>query len=243
MPRDELVSAGFGDQDLRLRWVGFDLLPQPVNMGLERVGRHPRIIAPDLMQQDLPSDHPLAGAIEKFEDVCLFLGQPDLAVVAADQHLRRRLEGVGPDLEHRVLALLVLAQLRPDAGEQHPEAERLGDIVVGAGIEAENGVGLGVLGGQHDDRPAIAALAHLLAGFPPVHVRQPHIEQNQVDHVRAQLLQPGRGRRRIGDLELVMQRELLFERLAQCIIIVDDENLSHGTHSKKLPGTDGQVPA
>ena len=64
----------------------------------------------------------------------------DLLVVVADQHLGSGLERIGTDLEHCVFALLVLAQMRADAGQQHPEAEWLGHIVVGAGIEAEDRV-------------------------------------------------------------------------------------------------------
>ena len=95
--------------------------------------------------------------------------------------------------------------------------------------------------GEHDDRPAIAALAHLLAGLLPVHVRQPDIEQHQVHHLRSELFQAGRGGGRIVDLELVMQRELLLLS-PQCIIIVNDENLLTVLIGK-TPGTDGQVPA
>ena len=69
-------------------------------------------------------------------------------------------ERVGPDLEHRVLARLVLAQLRADAGEQHRELERLDHVIVGAGFQAHHRVGIGPLGGEHDDRAAEAVLAH-----------------------------------------------------------------------------------
>ncbi len=50
------------------------------------------------------------------------------------------LKTIGADGEGRVLALLVLAQLHADAREQHREAERLGDVVVGAGFQAEDRV-------------------------------------------------------------------------------------------------------
>jgi hypothetical protein len=37
------------------------------------------------------------------------------------------------------------------------QAERLGDIVIGAGFEAQNGVRIGVVAGQHDDEARFAA--------------------------------------------------------------------------------------
>ena len=45
-------------------------------MCLQRVRRHPRIVAPDLAQEGIAADYPVAGAIEVFEDRGLFFGQP-----------------------------------------------------------------------------------------------------------------------------------------------------------------------
>ncbi len=46
----QLVTVGFGDQDLRVEGIAFDLLPQPVHVGLKRVGGDTRAVAPDLAQ-------------------------------------------------------------------------------------------------------------------------------------------------------------------------------------------------
>ena len=75
-----------------------------------------------------------------------------LPPLPSTEQLGRGLEGVRPDGEDGVLALLVLPELGADAGEQHAELERLGHIIVGAGFQPENGVGVGGLAGQHDDR-------------------------------------------------------------------------------------------
>ena len=121
--------------------------------------------------------------------------------VVAHQELGRRLESVGADLEDRILALLVLAQMRPDAGEQHAEAERLGDIVIGAGIEAEDGVGIRCLRGQHDDRPLVAVAPHDLAGLAPVHVGQVDVEEDEVGAIVLERLDARVGVRGIADGE------------------------------------------
>ena len=67
--------------------------------------------------------------------------------------------------------------------------ERLGDVVVGAEIEALRLVGGRALGGQQDDgdRPALAQLAHDL---DPVEVGHHDVEQ---DDVRADFLGLGQG--------------------------------------------------
>ncbi len=46
----QLVTVGLGDQDLRVEGIAFDLLPQPVHVGLKRVGGDTRAVAPDLAQ-------------------------------------------------------------------------------------------------------------------------------------------------------------------------------------------------
>ena len=137
----------------------------------------------------------------------------------------------GPDGEHRVLARLVLAQLRADARQQHGESKRLGDVVVGAGFEPENGVGIGVVAGQHDDRRLEAVLAQNAHRLAAIDVGQPDIHDHQVDLAGLGRLHPfGAGVDR-DRLELLVQRELLDQRLAQFGVVVDDQDLAGIRHS------------
>src|SRR3954470_13174345 len=118
LSRHQLVAAGIGDQDRRAGGVFLDLLPQPVNVGLERVGGDARIVAPDLLQQRLARHRPLPGAVEIAQDRSFLLGQADLAALGTHQQLRARPEGVGANGEDRILAGLVLAKLGADARQQ-----------------------------------------------------------------------------------------------------------------------------
>ena len=134
-----------------------------------------------------------------------FSVRPNFAALGVHQHLRARPEGVGTDGEDGVLARLVLAQLRADAREQHGEAERLGDIVVGARFEPQDRVGIRVVTGQHDDRGLEAVLAQDAHGLAPVHVGQPHVHDDEVDMAvlgRLHALGAGLDRHR---LELLVQ--------------------------------------
>ena len=79
----------------------------------------------------------------------------------------------------------LILQLRPDARQQHGETERLRHVVVGAGLQSENRVGIRVLAGQHDDRRLEAALAQELHRLAPVHVRQTDIHDEEVDQPAA----------------------------------------------------------
>ena len=94
-------------------------------------------------------------------------------------------EGDVADLE-RLAAQLVAprlvgpaAQHGPHAGHQLAQPVRLGDVVVGADLEPDDGVDLAALGRDHDDRhrrPAAELAAHVDAG----HLRQHHVEQHEV---------------------------------------------------------------
>ena len=65
------------------------------------------------------------------------------------------------------------------------DRERLGDVVVGAELEAEDLVGLLGLRGEHDDRHR-AARADRAAHVEAVHPRQHHVEHDEVEVVLAQ---------------------------------------------------------
>src|SRR5215218_10790771 len=112
---DELVTSGLGHQDSWIRRVALDLLAQSVDMGFQRVGGNAGIVSPHFLQQDLARNRALPSAIEVAQDCRLLLGQAHFVTLCIDQKLRARAKGVRSDGEHRILARLMLAQLRPDA--------------------------------------------------------------------------------------------------------------------------------
>ena len=124
----------------------------------------------------------------------------------------------------------MLAQLGADARQQHGEAERLGDVVVGARFQTENGVGIGIVPSQHDDRGLEAVLAQDAHRFAAVDVGQPDIHDDEVDltgfgglHALAAAVDGER-------FELLMQGKLLDQRLAQFGVVVDDQYLAGIRH-------------
>ena len=130
------------------------------------------------------------------------------------------------------------AQLRAHPRQQHAQAERLGDIVVGAGIEAENGVGLARRARQHDDGDLDPLAAQEAADIAPVHVGQADIEQDQVETPGPRRLERGRAGRRFRGLERLVQAQLPDKRFAQAFVVLDDENAFGrlpAAHSRRLP--------
>ena len=75
---------------------------------------------------------------------------------------------------------LAAAQLGADAAEQLADRERLGHVVVGADLEADDLVDLGVLGGQQDDRHR-AAGADVAADVEAAAARHHDVEDQQVE--------------------------------------------------------------
>src|SRR5690606_41747866 len=89
---NELVAARFRHQYLRVRRIGLDLLPETIDMRLQRVGRDTRVIAPDLVQQNIPAHHLLTRPVKVLEDGRFLLRKADLAAVLADKQLGARSE-------------------------------------------------------------------------------------------------------------------------------------------------------
>ena len=85
------------------------------------------------------------------------------------------------------------AQQGADAGDQLAQVVRLGEVVVGAHLEAEDLVHLVRLHGEHEDGLPQAELADLAAEVEPVAVGQAHVED---DELRGVIASEGRPRRR-----------------------------------------------
>ena len=147
-----------------------------------------------------------------------------------EQELGGRAEAVGADAEDRVLGLLVLAELGADAGEQHRQLEGLGDIVVGAGVEAVDLVAVGGVAGQHQDRALDALLAQQPAELAAVHVGQADVEDDEVVVLLAGAGEAAVAVAGLEDVELLGQHQLVGQRLAQVGVVVDEEDLLHCCH-------------
>src|SRR5215471_10411235 len=111
----ESIAASIGDQDRRVGRILLDLLAQAIDVRLERVGGDAGVVAPDLVQQHVTRHRPVAGAEQIHQDGGFLVGQPDLLLAALlHQHLAGGMEFVGADGHHRILAALVLAQMRAE---------------------------------------------------------------------------------------------------------------------------------
>ena len=124
----------------------------------------------------------------------------------------------------------MLAQLRPDARKQHRKLKRLGYIVIGPGIQPQNGVCIRIMTGQHQHRAFDAALAHPAAKFAPVGIRKAHIKDNQIVKTGLCLFHPLGSVTGLEHVKVFGHDQLLAQRFAQIVIVVDQQDLSQGTH-------------
>jgi hypothetical protein len=120
----------------------------------------------------------------------------------------------------------VLAKLRANARQQHGEAERLGDVIVGARLQTKDGIGVRIVPGQHDDRRFEAAFSQDADRFPAVDVRQAHVHDDEVDLTGLHRLHAFGARFDRTGLEFVVQSELFDKPAAKLVVIVNDQDFS-----------------
>jgi hypothetical protein len=96
--------------------------------------------------------------------------------------------------------------LGPDPRQQHRKAKWLGDIIVGAGLQPENRIRIGIVAGQHDDRSLEAALAQGANDLATIGVRQADIHQDEVRRIGFGSAGSLGARVDGGSLEFVVQR-------------------------------------
>ncbi len=117
------------------------------------------------------------------------------------------------------------AQHGADTRHQLGRRERLGDVVVGAGVEAAHAIALLTARRQHDDRQVGGGglAAQLPANLDPRHQRQHPVEQDEIGRVVLH-----RGERLlavIGDRDVeACLLEVVAQQLDQCGLVLDDQH-------------------
>jgi hypothetical protein len=127
--------------------------------------------------------------------------------------------------------------MRPEPGHQLGEPERLGQVVIGAGVQRHHDIELAGPGSQHNDDPVRHRGPQTAAECHPVDVRQAQVEEHQVRRFRR------RGRERLravagqpGAVAVAGQR--LDELTADILVVLDqqDERPVHRPDARRAPG-------
>ena len=158
-------------------------------------------------------------------------GQADRAPAVGDE-VALPVEFDGPVRQHGVPRLgpsLRAAEQGPDARHQLARAERLGDVVVGPQLEADDAVRLLGAGREHDDgqRAGLGGAAQRAADLEAVDAGQHEIEDHQVRHAR-----PDRLERLAAVAEGVghvpRPRQVALEQFGDVSVVFDNQDVAHG---------------
>src|SRR5690606_26580583 len=77
----------------------------------------------------------------------------------------------------------MLAQLGANASQKNRKFKRFGHIVVGARFKAKYRIGIGVLGGQHDDGRFKAPVPELSNSITAIHIRKNDSHNQKFDMI------------------------------------------------------------
>ena len=126
--------------------------------------------------------------------------------------------------------------------EQRNVVDRLGQEIVGAGLEAAQPVGDVGQGGDHDDRNVGGAPVglQLAADFEAVHARHHHVEQDDVGRLGIGEFEGARGRYRRSRHIEIFARQLGFEQLDVGFDVVNNQD-SAG-HQRLAPAVGRRPP-
>src|SRR3954468_3437252 len=234
VPEAVARAADREDQLGRLRLL-FELLAQVADVHVDGARVAVGAVAPDRAQQLLAVVQPprlVHQALQQLE-----LGERQPHGLGGDRHPALALveHHVG-DLQQPVVEQVAVgaAQDRADARPQLGEAERLGDVVVGAGLQALDGVGLGVQRGQHDHRRDVAPGAQRAGDVVARRARaERDVEQDDVEVAAARLLQRVVA---VGDRRdaVTLPLEGAGEHVAEGVVVVDDEDVERRPGGHRL---------
>jgi len=186
---------------------GFDFFAKKMDESVDGVFFNLAAVAPQDILNGLPRDNFSLISGEKLQEA--EFGERKKNFVAFAKGAERG------DVEHQIADFEDIFDFRDDAApecadsrEKFGEGKRLGEVVVGTGVEALHDVAEGVAGRKHEDRHVFYAATKLAGDFEAVYARQHDVEEDDVEWSSA-----GDGQRGIA-----VARDVYFMRfLAQTL--------------------------
>ena len=158
-----------------------------------------------------------------------------LAVAARHVGGEVELEAVGAQ-DGIVGPVAAAAQDRLETGDELPRAERLGDVVVGAGLERADLLVLVVDGGQDEDR-CVGPLAQAAGDLDPVAIGQDDVDDRHVRRVQRGGVERLLRRRRRDDLEAGIAQHDAQRPEDLSLVVADEDATAHAASTGSRSGT------
>ena len=182
---------------------------------------------------------------EQMQQPELLIGQLDVAAVDADAAARRiDLDAVdrapaaagrrsSPRPRRRAAAAAAGAAARARARDQLADAERLGQVVVGAALEADHLVGLLAPRRQHQDRHVADSSRPLRTARQSDRPSSPGIITSSTSRSKRSRLGARQRRLAVADAfaRIAFEAEVQAHQLADVRLVFDDEDARSGRHS------------
>src|SRR5579863_713251 len=141
-----------------------DFAAKAIYVDFDEVGERVELLVPNVLGDFGAADDAANVTHEKFEQGVFFVGQGNMAA-GAGSSLPGRVQGQGFNGELSGLQLERTAQQSAQAGQEFAKLEGLGEIVVGAMVEAGDAVFDGIARSQHEHRNALAVFAEPAANL------------------------------------------------------------------------------
>ncbi len=166
----------------RVSGIPLQLLPNAADVDVHGTDVAAVVVTPDDVQQIFPGIDPIGISDQQLHQVKFLGGEIHRhAFFIGVAALRIQSDGAPGDAGFR-LALAAAPENGPDPGLQLQNVKGLGEIVVGAVIEAQQLVHVLGFGGEHDDGH-VGELADPSAGLQAIHHRHHHIQNDEL-HLR-----------------------------------------------------------
>src|SRR5688500_10426090 len=186
---EEIAGAALGADVARLGGVFFDLAAKAHDLDVDRAVVDLVVVQPRKVEQLVACQDALRRAEQHDEQAELAVRERDRFTAGVGEAARVqvqlpaveaiRADAVGPALAHFGAAA---AQHGADAREELARAEGLGEVVVGAELEAHYAVGFFRAPGEHDDRNR-RFVAQRARERHAVFGSEPEVQHDQVDHL------------------------------------------------------------
>src|SRR6266516_1725818 len=227
---EAVADATDGDDQLGLVAILFEAGAEALDVDVEGLGVAHVVEAPDAVDQHLEQLEFLereADRLAAHRDLVSFLVEADAGDL---QH------GAGGAGGGAVLVGTGATQEGPHPGDQLAEGEGLGDVVVGAHLQADHAVNLGVAGGQHQYRDC-AGGPDAAADVPAALGRQHQVEHHQIGTLRLEVAD-GLGAVAGGHDLHALAGKRVADRVEQRFLVVNHQDLWHvpprSTHTSPL---------
>ena len=216
-----------------------DLRAQVADVHLDDVVVAVEVEAPHLGQQLGLGRRATVAAGEGDEQLQL-AGREDELAGATPAAPLVRVDAQVADRQHAVDGVRGPADQGPQAGDEHDEAERLAQEVVGAELETLGLVVLALLGREHQHRRAVAAGAQLPAHGVAVQARQQDVEHDR--RVGALAGPPQAVRSAVGDVDLeALGAQAAGDGVGEAHLVLDDQQPHAHECAGKSPRREGAL--